>query len=139
MWTCPKCNKRFKTVSQYHSCYTFQINDHLNGKPDKIQEVTNRILEFCTLAPKYSFNVVKTGIMAKCDANFLSIYPTNKQVRIEFQLPYATNQFPVSFSQRISKNRVFTKVHLSEPEEVDEQIKKWIKESYELVTGIEFM
>ena len=139
MWICPTCKKSFKTVSQYHSCYALSIEDHLKGKPEKIREIIYLLLEYCKLAPKYEFNIVKTGITVRVNANFIMIYPTKNRVTIEFQLPYITDEFPVAFSKRISKNRVYTKVYLSEVTEVDDQIKKWIKESYELVTGLAFI
>ena len=138
MWTCPNCNKSFKTVSQYHSCYTLKVDDHLAGKPENIRKIITDIICYCKQAPKYKLNVVKTGILIRWEANFLSLYPTKNQVRIEFQLPYVVDEFPVSFSKRISKNRVLTKVSLSNPDEFDNQIKNWIKESYELVTGYKF-
>ncbi len=102
MWTCPTCNKTFKTASHYHSCYSLKINDHLKGKHEKIQEIVMLLLDYCKQASKYELNVVKTGIMVRVNANFLSIYPTKNKVSIEFQLPYITDIFPVAFSKRIS-------------------------------------
>ncbi len=135
MWICPKCKKEFKAPSQYHSCYSRKVEDHLAGKPESIQKLINEILDYCGAFKDCEINGVKTGILLKCKANFLSVYPTSKQVTLEFQLPYFTDEFPIAFSKRISKNRVFCKVKIQTSEEFDDQIKQWIKDSYQLISG----
>ncbi len=111
----------------------------MQDKPENIKEIVLALLNYCKQAPKQELNVVKTGIMVRCESNFLSLYPTKKQVTIDFQLPYFTDEFPIAFSKRISKNRVFCRVKLGHIDEVDKQIKNWIKESYELITGVAFI
>jgi predicted transport protein len=73
---------------------------------------------------------LKTCIQFKIGATFLSVYPKKDRLVLEYQLNKEEDVFPVTFCKQISKNRVFHRLVIAEPEDFDAQIKDWIKAAY---------
>ena len=134
-WTCPTCRKEFRNKNQEHSCARLPIDDHFKNKPAEIRMIYDRLMQEIMRFGDISVNPVKTSIQIKAGANFLSIRPKRDRVEIEFQLDREIAKLPVTKSLRISKNRVLHSAVLESFEQVNQELIKWLEESYELVSG----
>ena len=132
-WTCPDCGKSFRNKNQWHSCYTLNLEDHLQNKPLRIRElIINLITELKTFGP-IEINPVKSVIQVKAGATFLSIKPKKEYAELEFQLGEKVDEFPIHRTIRISCNRVLHFMCIQSKEDINNQLLKWLKASYMLV------
>jgi len=131
-WTCPKCKRVFQKKNQMHSCKVFPIEQHFKNKY-LAKEVY-----------KYLFNVINKKV-GKCkeislpccihwfgNYDFIALLPKKDKLEVRFSLnrkinsPRIFNNFPLS-----SKNYKVC-LYIQNKEEVDEELLKWLKESYAL-------
>lgn len=133
MWTCPECGKKFRNKNQWHSCYRLSLNDHLKNKPGNIQNTILLLIRNIEQFGPLQLNPVKSSIQVKAGATFLSIRAKKDLVELEFQLSRSIEDFPVHRVVRISGKRYLHFVYIQDPEDVDETLLDWLKESYGLV------
>jgi hypothetical protein len=131
-WKCPKCNRIFQRKNQMHSCKSFPIEKHFENK-DPAKEVY-----------KYLFKVVNKKV-GKCkeislpccihwfgNYDFIALLPKKDKLEVRFALnrkinsPRVFNNFPPS-----SKYYMIC-LYIQSKDEVDEELLKWLKESYTL-------
>ena len=134
-WICPTCNKKFRNKNQEHSCARVPIDDHFSGKPSNIRMIYDRLMQEVHRFGEVTVNSVKTSIQIKAGATFLSVRPKRDRVEIEFQLGREISTFPITRSFRISKNRVLHSATLESYDQVNQELVRWLRESYELVSG----
>lgn len=131
-WTCPKCFRQFKHAAQYHSCVKLNSAAHFIGKNPNIIRIYEKILKETKKIGRVNVSTVKSGIMLKNISTFLAMKPGKSWLDIEFFLPEEVNEFPVHRTFRYSKNKVVHSVRLGSPGEVDRQLVRWMKTSYNL-------
>jgi uncharacterized protein DUF5655 len=134
-WTCPICKREYKSPSQFHSCYSRDLEEHIETKPVFIQEIVMGLLEYCESLGEHEVRSLKTSIVLRNKANFLSIMPRTKNVGLEFQLPYETDEEQIIKSVRISSKRLYYQARIHSIEEFNDDVRQWIKDSYELISG----
>lgn len=133
-WICPNCGKTFKHTNQWHSCASVDIDEHFARKPLHIREMFDLILHAINEWGAFELNPVKTSIQIKTSATFLSIRPKRDRLEFEFFLGREVNEFPVYKTIRVSQQRVLHYAVAATPEEIDECVIGWVRESYMLVT-----
>lgn len=133
-WTCPDCGKTFQITNQWHSCFKLSVDDHFANKSPQVKEVVDHLLDKVSNIGKWTLNPVKSAILLRSTANFLSIKTKKDHVELEFQLNREEDIFPIHKIQRLSKNRVVHSLVLDHPEDINSQVLGWIRESYDLVT-----
>jgi hypothetical protein len=134
-WTCPICKREYKSPSQFHSCHSRDLDEHIETKPVHIQEIIYAILEYCDTLGELTIRSLKTSIVLRTSANFFSILPRKTYVGLEFQLPYETDEEQIIKTVRISSKRLYYQARLNSIEDFDDNVRQWIKDSYNLVTG----
>jgi len=132
-WICPECGKLFRNRNQWHSCFTLNLEDHLRNKPETIRNVVLDLISEVELFGPIELNPVKSVIQVKAGATFLSIKPKKDFVELEFQLGEEIDQFPIHKTVRISRNRVLHFIYIQSGEDINDQLKTWLKDSYLLV------
>lgn len=131
-WICPACNRVFRNVNQWHSCVRVKAEDHLKNKSPAVAEIFNTLLNKVKKFGEVKISTVKSGILLKNCSTFLSIKPKKKWLDMEFLLCREVNDFPVYKTFRLSKNRVAHFVRLENKMEIDSQLLKWLKESFDI-------
>jgi hypothetical protein len=135
-WICPECGKLFRNRNQWHSCFTLNLEDHLRNKPETIRNVVLDLISEVELFGPIELNPVKSVIQVKAGATFLSIKPKKDFVELEFQLGEEIDQFPIHKTVRISRNRVLHFIYIQSGEDINDQLKTWLKDSYLLVSQV---
>lgn len=133
MWTCPECGKKFRNRNQWHSCYRFSLDDHLIKKSENIRSTILLLIRNIEQFGPLQLNPVKSSIQVKAGATFLSIRAKKDHVELEFQLGRQIDDFPVHRVVRISGKRYLHFVYIQDPDDVDETLLGWLKESYGLI------
>ena len=132
-WTCPSCQRRFKLENQWHSCIVIDPESHFVNKNKNVKDTYNLLVKLVSEFGKdVRIEAVKNSIMVKGDSTFLAIKPKRDHLIIEFTLDKLIEEFPVFKSFHLSKNRFIHYVALETPEDVDEEIKIWLKSAYKL-------
>ncbi len=133
VWICPNCKRTFKSTNQYHSCYVMNKTYHTKKMNEKVQIVFEALLSHIENFEAIDVIFLKTCVQINTNSTFLSITTKRDRLELEFQLDREDDFFPIFLCQRISKNRVLHRITLSELSEFDNQVKIWIRDSYELI------
>ncbi len=134
MWICPKCKKSFRNPDQWHSCAILSIDDHLFDKPSQIVDTVATLLDVVTSFDGVVINPVKSSIQVKCGATFLSFKVKDDHVFMEFQLGRQVDEFPIEKVTPISSKRAIHTMRIDHPQDIDQQVREWLWESYLLVS-----
>ena len=132
LWNCPKCNRQFKHATTYHSCVKVDADSHFINKAPNVKAVYEKILKEVRKFGKINVSPVKSSIMLKNASSFLGIKPGKAFVDLDFVLPEETHEFPIYKTMKYSKNKVIHFVRLESTKEVDKQLLRWLKISYDL-------
>jgi hypothetical protein len=89
-----------------------------------------RLLDLAGTLPDVRIEHASGSFMVKAPATFLAIRPRGKDVQVTFMLDHEVSDFPISKSLRTSAHRVAHAVHVSDPQEVDDQLTAWIREAH---------
>ncbi len=131
-WTCPKCERQFKHEIPYHSCVKVNVASHFINKQPNVRAVYNKILKEATKFGTVNVSPVKSGIYLKRVSSFLGIRLSKTWVDLDFFLPEETSEFPIYKTMRYTKSKTVHFVRLENPKEVDRQLVRWLKISYDL-------
>lgn len=130
MWTCPKCNRRFKTMHQSHSCTQLDAGELFFGKSDELVQAYDAIVQATKTWSPNSIGTAKHTIVFTSTKAWLIIKPMKKGLEVKFYY-----NSPID-SERFSKITSFYGkfVHyilLQSPEEVDQEFIKLIRKGYD--------
>jgi len=131
-WICPKCGRQFKHATNYHSCVKVDADRHFINKKPEVKAMFEKILKETKKFGNVNVSPVQNSIMLKNASTFLAIKPKKEWADIEFFLPEEVHEFPVYKTARYTKNKVVHFVRLENPKEVDKQLMRWLKISYDL-------
>jgi hypothetical protein len=130
MWTCPKCQRQFGRNKQGHDCApALTLDEYFSTGPERerpIFEVVRAHLE--SLGPIY-IEPVSVGIFIKQKRTFVELRPMVKWEALSFALS-RTIVHPRIARKTVTPRRTYHVVNIREPEEVDDQVKEWLSESY---------
>lgn len=127
MWQCPDCGRKFKNRNQDHSCFVVPVSDHLNGKSANVVSAYRKLEDFVKSLPGVTVIPVKGAILFQAGSNFLAVKPKKTRLDIEFVLPEPSDVFPVYKVVQATKTKWAHFVSLEHPEEVDSQLKEWLR------------
>lgn len=133
MWTCPSCGKRFKTTNQWHSCARRDLESFFLTKPPIIRSTFDQLMEVVERIGPVTLNPVKTSIQVKIVSTYLGVKPKNDHLLVEFFLGREVKLPQIKKYFRISKNRIVQIMELESPADITKEVKKLLKESYDLV------
>jgi len=129
MWTCPKCERRFKNDNQSHYCVDVSIDDLFEGKPDNLILTFDKILldvvEFGDIGVGTSKNTV---IFASVKA-FLILRPMSKVLDLKF---YHNKELHSSKFHKSGKygKKYYYHIRVKEPSEVDAEVVSLLQKGY---------
>lgn len=91
MWTCPRCNRNFKTANQSHSCVNVTMDDLFEGKSEVLILAFDRLLaEIMTWDP-ISVGTSKNAIVFTNKKAWLIVRPMSKELDLKFYFDEAIN------------------------------------------------
>jgi len=130
MWVCPKCQRQFGRVKQGHECSpAMTLDEYFSTGPERerpIFEVVRAHLE--SIGPIY-VEPVSVGILIKQRRTFVELRPMVKWEALSFGVS-RTIEHPRIARKMPTARWTYHVVNIRQPDEVDDQVKEWLTESY---------
>lgn len=98
MWTCPRCERNFKSVNQSHMCTTKTIDDLFVNRPDNLVLAFDRLLTEVIDWEPCSVGTSTNTIIFTSQKAWLIVKPMTKELDIKF------------YSDQVLENDRFKKV-----------------------------
>ena len=133
MWICPNCGRNFKNPNQSHTCVVIKPEDLLQKCKVNVLQIYERVNSVVRKLGIVQVDCSSSTINYKNDLTFLVLKPKKGRMDLEFFLTEEVNEFPVSHTFRVSRNRVGHVVSLEDKNEIDSQIIRWITKAYQVV------
>jgi hypothetical protein len=73
LWTCPECGHQFVNANTYHSCGTFDLEDHFQGQDDHVREIFDALVELVEGFGPVTVYAQKTRIVFQVRTRFASV------------------------------------------------------------------
>lgn len=135
MWQCPKCRRSFKRKDQNHSCTLIPKESLFAKRPPELEKIFRKIEKHVSKFGAYREETVRPDtIFFKTNSTFLGIKVKKDHLVIEFFLDHLEDVPPVVKYLQTSKHRVAHMVAVDREEDISDQLVKWLKHSYELVS-----
>ena len=84
MWTCPACQRQFKTANQSHSCVSTTIDDLFIDRPDNLVLAFDTLMTLVLQWEPVSFGASANTIVFTNRKAFLIVRPMTKVLDIKF-------------------------------------------------------
>lgn len=88
MWQCSKCNRKFKSTNQSHTCNTMDVGELFVGKPDELVIIYQILSEFASTLIPNSIGSAKNTIVFTSEKAWLIVRPMKTQLDIKFYNNY---------------------------------------------------
>src|SRR5580700_8824113 len=86
LWTCPRCRRQFANRNQSHSCGQFTEGQLLDGKPQEIVELYERLAEVVHRCGEVVVAPTKTRVLFKVRTVFVSVAVSKNWLEVVFVL-----------------------------------------------------
>jgi len=132
MWTCPNCNRIFRKNAQPHSCQKISLEEHFKNK-----EKAKELFDFLVKTINEKIGQVQIISIPCCihlfgNYDFLAALPKKDKLEIRFALDRKLDSRRLKQSVPVSSKNVKNCIDLSSILEIDEELIKWLEESYDL-------
>lgn len=134
-WTCPNCEREFGAANQAHVCAPgISVEELLGRHPDWVTEIYDAVIgPLRTLGPVHE-DAVDVGIFLKSDRKIAEFRPRVRSVLLSICLPSPRDDPRLMRVYPSGPDRYWHPVKLAGAEEVDEQLRAWLAESYDINT-----
>lgn len=134
-WTCPRCEREFGAAHQAHVCAPgISVEELLSRHPGWVSEIYDAVIEpIRTLGPVHE-DAVDVGIFFKSDGKIAEFRPRVRSVLLSICLPSPRDDPRVLRIYRSAPDRHWHPVKLTRAEDVDEQVRAFLQESYDMNT-----
>ena len=130
-WVCPQCQRHFGRARQSHECApAMTLEDYFSTGPARerpIFEAVRRHLE--TIGPLH-VEPVSVGIFLKRSRGFAELRPLRDWVALSFSLPFRAQHRLITRKVIPGGRGYFHVVNLQGPEDLDQDIRRWLTEAY---------
>ena len=134
-WTCPNCEREFGRVRQAHVCAPgITVEELLSRHPPWVSDVYAAVVEVLRAAGPVHEDAVEVGIFLKSDRTVAQFRPQVRSVQLWIFLPDQRDHERVSRIVATGADRYVHLVKLTDPFDVDDQLRAWLTESYDANT-----
>ena len=130
MWTCPTCGARLVVRNLSHACGAYTVQGFLSGKSGKERALFRALVRIVQSCGPFHFAPAKTRVAFMVRIRFASVNGlTSRGMRYHLLLKRRVKSPRVV---RVEKVGLWHVHHLqaTEPADLDDQVKGWIRESY---------
>jgi hypothetical protein len=130
MWTCPRCERQFKTANQMHTCSDRTIDDIFEGKPQPLLYAFDALLVGVIDWEPISVGAAKRAIVFTKYKAWLIVRPMSKELDIKFYYPEVI-QHPLVRKTVPYRKDFAHHIRISDPDEVNEPLLQLLRRAYE--------
>ena len=130
-WTCPECGRRFGRANQSHTCDpASSVESYLSGQPEERHATYRAALAVIRELGDVDIDPVSVGIMVKRARTFCELRPRRGAVELSFKMSRELGSPRVRKTLASSTHRRVHFVDLRTPEDVDDEVRRWLAEAY---------
>ncbi len=133
-WVCPDCGRTFGRTRQGHECApAMSMEEYLATAPPHEGPVVEALLPHLTaLGDDVVIEPVSVGVLVKRRRTFAELRPMVRWESVSFGLDRDLNRARISRRQKGSSGMRWYGVNVRTPDEVDDELRGWIAEAYDL-------
>ena len=131
-WRCSKCGRRFTKRNQWHSCVSYSVDDHFQGKPAALRETFDFLTARVRKVGPFRIDAVKSSINIVGKYHFAAVHVLRSSLTLGFLLNRRLNDTRIVRVEEVGTKKYLHIVRLAHRKDVDARIAKWMKEAYAL-------
>src|SRR5215469_18853280 len=130
LWTCPRCRRQFKNRNQAHSCGQFTVEQLLDGKPQEIVELYERLERLIGSCGKVVVAPTKTRVLFKVRTVFATVAVSKNWLDVVFVLGRRLKHRRIKKAQEEHPGTVHF-LRIEKEEDLDADLTSWLQEAYD--------
>jgi hypothetical protein len=130
-WVCPSCERQFGRRNQSHECApAMSLEEYFSTGPEREQPIFEAVLAHLDTVGPVHVEPVSVGIFIKKGRTFAELRPKQKWVALSFVLDRVVDHPKIARKLSSSGRRTYHVVNLRGPDDVDDDVRGWLTESY---------
>jgi hypothetical protein len=130
-WTCPDCDRRFARTRQSHLCApALTLDEYFSTGPPWERAVFDAVLDHVTTLGPIHVEPVSVGVFLKASGSLFELRTKTRWSALSFPLPREVRDRRIARKPVRSGKRIYHVVNLATPDDVDDQVRDWLTESY---------
>jgi len=133
-WTCPHCDREFARAGQSHVCVPGNtVADTFRQRPWQ-REIYDVVMDHITTLGPVHVDAVQVGVFLFSDRKFAEIRPMVRALSVNLMMSRVVDHPRVGRTYRFGLERHSSEVRLTEPSQVDDELREWITMAYDEAT-----
>jgi hypothetical protein len=132
-WSCPRCGRTFARKDQFHSHDTMRIDDHFAGRAENLRMAFDQLIG--SLPTDVQVEALRTVIILSSGTTFAFITVQSKRLLVGLFLDRHHDSPRPMKVDVISARKVEITVEVRGPDDVDDELRLWVRRAYELHAG----
>ena len=131
-WTCPRCGRAFAARNQTHACGRWELERHLDGKPDVVVATFWAVIDAARSCGPFELIPEKTRVALHARMSFAALVPRTRWVDGHVVLARRLESPRFARVETYSPRNHVHAFRLCGPDEVDDEVRGWLAEAYEV-------
>ena len=133
MWRCPTCGRTFANRNQSHACGGLvPLERHFEGRDRSVRETFDRVLAAVREIGPVTVLPERTRIALHVRMSFAALFPRRRWLDGHVVLARRLDSPRFRRIDTFSPRNVVHLFRLAGPEEVDDEVRSWLAEAYEV-------
>jgi Domain of unknown function (DUF5655) len=133
LWVCPSCGARLVTPNLWHSCGEFSLDALLAGSEPQVQAAAHAYVELLTTLGDVQVIPQRSRLVCVARVRFAGLYPRKRSFLAAFALRRWLDSDRIVKRESYGSRWLGHFVRLGSAEEVDDELRAWLKEAYDTV------
>jgi hypothetical protein len=130
LWTCPRCRRQFKNRNQAHSCGLFTVEQLLDGKPQEVIELYERLDEMIRKCGEVVVAPTKTRVLFKMRTVFATVAVSKNRLDVVFVLGRHLKHRRIKKAQEEYPGIVHF-LRIEKAEDLNDDLASWLQEAFD--------
>jgi hypothetical protein len=130
LWTCPRCRHKFTTRNLWHSCANYRISDHFLDRKSNIYKTYRKIVKYIRALGPITVYAQKTRIVIMKRVRFAGFMARKDHLDFSLWMTKKINHPLLKKTETFGDNSFGIHFRLTDPDQIDDKIEGWIKETY---------
>lgn len=130
LWACPECGRAFANRNQTHACGRHRLEDHFEGRPPEVRALFDAFLAALEEIGPVTVLPQKTRIAFQVRMSFAQVTPRRSGLDGHFVLARRVDDPRFLAVETFSPRNHLHRFRIERLEEIDAQMKEWMREAY---------
>lgn len=129
-WTCPACERAFRTRNQWHSCVRHEVDDHFRGKAPAVRAIFDALVAATRDFGGVRVEAVKGSVQLAAASRFAEVVVQAGGLKVGFASPVPLESRRLKPVAQAGPSLYLYQVKLALPGDVDEELVGWLREAH---------